>query len=832
MECLIASGAPVKRPSAGFAATLFLDVLLLVLCLVHLPSVAHRPAAPFEVTDVGGRVAIARVLVPEAAREVAAGDIMVGWNGIRVPLSEAVEFLADMGTIGHSVDLTIEREGIPSRATVTLVPFYPSPRFLVISAIVGFIVWIIAVFILWNAPRGLTGAMLHWTMIAFAVTILITLGAVRPGSLMSAVERFIFFFAYVGVVPFLFYFTLIYPSSKTSARGRAAVWIFLPAFLLAGGLSFTHLSDLHSGSLDLFVPFQVLFDLFHVSLFVYMGGALYCIGHSLRNAASGEERKQMQWIVWGIGIGSFPFLVLHILPQILFSAYFMPEEYATIFFLAVPFSFLMSFLKYHVLDIEVLINRSMVYAFLLLFISITFSLGFLLVTSSFGERLPFREYALITGVSLITAFLFVPVRDLLQRVLDETLFVARANYRTAVSLLSERLHQCLTPAELYRELVASIGNLVPTSHLALYERQEDSLRLQASRGSAPMQLRAPDIRDPWRRVALPDAVAPDGRASNPHLQEWLRESGFAMGAALAAETGETLAVVLLSPRVRGERLLAEEVDLITTACGQAADILERLRLQERMFREHEERRRAEELSELKSYFVSSVSHELRMPLTSIRMFAETLRLGRVAGKRQRREYLQIIEGESERLTRLIENVLSFAKVEKGLKEYHFEEGRIEQVVRKAVTSMRYEVRSVNGVLTTRIARSLPKFRMDRDAVQQLLMNLISNALKYSVQKRRVRVTVRRSRNIIILEVADNGLGIAQEELPYIFEKFYRVRDMRSRQVGGVGLGLPLVKHVAEAHGGRVEVKSTKGKGTTVSVTFPVRSRAITPGGTS
>jgi len=812
----------VKRPSAGFAATLFCDVLLLAICLVHLPSVAHRPAAPFDATAAGERVVVSDILAPEAAREILVDDVIVRWNGIPVPLPEAIEFLADMGTIGGTIRLSIERGGVPRTAIVTLVPFYPSPRFLVISGIVGLIVWIIAVFILWNAPRGLTGGILHWTMIAFAVTILITLGAVRPGSLMSAIERLVFFFAYVGVVPLFFYFTLIYPVPKTSARGRAAVWTFLPAFLLAGGLSYTHLSDLSSASLDLFVPFQVLFDLFHVSLFAYMAGALFCITLSLKHAASGEERKQMQWIAWGICIASFPFLVLHVLPQILFSAYFMPEEFATIFFLAVPFSFLMSFLKYHFLDIEVLINRSIVYAVLLLFISITFALGFLLVTSSFGERLPFREYVLITGASLITAFLFVPVRDLLQRVLDETLFAARANYRTAVSLLSERLHQCLTPADLYRELVESVGNLVPTSHLALYEVGQDSLRLQASRGSAPPLLRPPEAKDSWRRVALPDAVAPDRLGANPRLQDWLRDAGFSVGLALADGTGKILAVVLLSPRVPGERFQAEEVDLITTACGQAADILERLRLQERMFLEHEERERAEELSELKSYFVSSVSHELRMPLTSIRMFAETLRLGRVAGQRQRREYLQIIEGESERLTRLIENVFNFAKVEKGLKEYHFEEGRIERVVRKAVNSMRYEVRSMHGRLTTRITRNLPKIRMDPDAVQQLLMNLISNALKYSVQKRRVQVTVRRKGYFVALEVADNGLGIAREELPHIFRKFYRVRDMRSQQVGGVGLGLPLVKHVAEAHGGGVHVKSVKGKGTTVSVTFPVR----------
>ncbi|MBI4417882.1 MAG: hypothetical protein HY563_03830, partial [Ignavibacteriales bacterium] len=806
-----------------FVVVLFFDVLLLVFCLVHLPSVARRPAAPFEVSGSRDSVLVTRVLYRDAARDLVEGDILLSWNNLRVPLPEAVEFLSDMGTIGGTVPIVVARNGGSLQTSITLVPFYPSPRFLVISTIVGIIVWIIGVFILWNAPRGLTGMVLQWTMMAFAVTILITLGAVQPGDWMSSIDRLLFLFGYMGVVSLFFYFTLIYPTPKTSSNLRAAFWTFVPAIGLAVGLSVNHLLDLRTGSTDYFVSFQTLFDLFHISLFLYIGGAILCVLLSLKNAATGEERKQMQWIVWGICIGAFPFLVFHVLPQILFSTYFMPEEFATIFFLAIPFSFSMSFLKYHFLDIEVLINRSIVYTILFLFISIAFVLGFLLVTSSLGGQVPFEDYLVIAGVSLLAAFLFVPARDGLQRILDETLFAARANFRTAIGAITEHLHKALTPDGLFRELGESIGRLVPTSRLAVYEAVEGSLRLRHSRGgSAADRIAFPQTAESWTRVALPDAAKLAGPPANPGLTRWLDEAGFSLAVALTKETGAVLGVLMLSPRIRGERFLPEEVDLITTACAHAADILERLRVQERMFLEQEERKRAQELSELKTYFVSSVSHELRMPLTSIRMFAETLRLGRVSGARQRKEYLEIIEGESERLTRLIENVLNFAKIEKGLKEYQFEEGRIEDVIRKVVKSVGYEVRAVRGKLTTRITRNLPKIRMDRDAVQQLLMNLISNALKYSIQTRQVRLTARKSGRAIVLEVADKGIGIAEKELPHIFEKFYRVRDVRSQQVGGVGLGLPLVKHVAEAHGGKIQVRSVKGKGTTVSVILPLR----------
>jgi signal transduction histidine kinase len=205
------------------------------------------------------------------------------------------------------------------------------------------------------------------------------------------------------------------------------------------------------------------------------------------------------------------------------------------------------------------------------------------------------------------------------------------------------------------------------------------------------------------------------------------------------------------------------------------------------------------------------------------MFAETLRLGRVSTGRQRSEYLEIIEGESERLGRLIENVLNFAKIEKGVKEYKFESTDIAGIARKAVAILRYEFKSAGGMLKAGIPRKLPSAVVDGEALQQVILNLLSNALKYNTGRtKRARLDIRIRKGFLFLDVSDNGIGISPEELPRIFEKFYRVRDSRSRQVGGTGLGLPLVRHVVEAHGGTVNVRSVVGKGTVVSIRIPLK----------
>ncbi|MBI2619309.1 MAG: hypothetical protein HYW57_04450 [Ignavibacteriales bacterium] len=817
----------MKRLTLRFGVLLAVDVLLLTLCLRHLPSVFYRAAAPFEVTDVNGHIVVSTVTDVSSSDGILPGDRLIVWNALAIPAPEAMEFLGDQRSIGEKVTLTVERGEDTFVAAVTLVPYYTSPRFLIISIVVGLIIWGMAVFILWNAPPGFIAMVLHWTMIAFSVTILITLGSIRSGDPFSLTDRILFFVAYEGVAALFFFFTLLYPIQRGRSRSLLAVLTFLPASVLIIGMSYFQLADLQAQSLERFTAFQIFFDLFHVFLFVYVGGAVVNIIYSLRTATTAEERRKLQWIIWGLSLGASPFLFLHVLPQILFSRYFMAEEYATIFFLAIPFSFSMSFLKYRFLDIEFLINRSIVYTVLSVFIVVTFSLVFFLLTSAFGARTRYEEYLTVAGTALGLAFLFSPVRDRLQHLVDETLFAARANFRSAVRDLSGGLHRVLTSESLFQSLVDRLYGLIPARTIGAYRGGEDELRLAHRRGDdIPERISVTaEEREALAKAsfcALRGAVEGARGTENKTGEAWLVKIGCSVCVSLTSDRGDLIGAVVLSRRAEQDRFREEEMDLLQTGCSQASGILGRLMLQERMFFEQEENKRLQELNELKSYFVSSVSHELRTPLTSIRMFAETLRLGRYSGRRQQREYLEIIEGESGRLGRLIGNVLDFAKIERGMKDYNLGPTDLRSVVRKVTMAMQYEFRSVRGKLSASVARDVPRsLRADADALEQLLINLLSNALKYSGTRKQVRLEVGKTGSKIVIKVSDAGFGIPAKEIPFIFQKFYRVRDIRSQQVGGAGLGLPLAKHIVESHGGEVAVKSRVGQGSTFIVKLPI-----------
>jgi signal transduction histidine kinase len=227
------------------------------------------------------------------------------------------------------------------------------------------------------------------------------------------------------------------------------------------------------------------------------------------------------------------------------------------------------------------------------------------------------------------------------------------------------------------------------------------------------------------------------------------------------------------------------------------------------------------LAEMRSQFVSSVSHELKTPLTAIRMFAETLRLGRAKDTATQMEYLDTIVNESERLTRLLNNVLDFSKIEQGKRTYHPCPASLPEIVRTTARAMEYPLKQQGFVLDVRIDESLPQIRVDRDAIEQAVLNLLSNAMKYSGESRWIELRLRREDDYAIIQVIDRGVGIDPKDQARIFEKFYRVPTRENQSLPGTGLGLSLVAHIAKAHGGSVRVESAPGEGSTFSIILPL-----------
>lgn len=225
-------------------------------------------------------------------------------------------------------------------------------------------------------------------------------------------------------------------------------------------------------------------------------------------------------------------------------------------------------------------------------------------------------------------------------------------------------------------------------------------------------------------------------------------------------------------------------------------------------------------AQIKSDFVSHLSHDLRRPLTSIRMFSEMLRDEHTPGEEKKKEYYRIISNESDKLTHLANNVLDFSRIERGRRRYHFEEADLTKIVQETVDRFKIYMAEESRAVTLAM-EPCPLVRVDANAIGQAVMNLLSNAAKYSPADKEIQVKLIRNKREVVIEVADQGIGIPSRERKKIFEKFYRVPQEQVSRIEGSGLGLTLVKYTAEAHGGRVKVESEEGKGSKFSIILPV-----------
>ena len=232
-------------------------------------------------------------------------------------------------------------------------------------------------------------------------------------------------------------------------------------------------------------------------------------------------------------------------------------------------------------------------------------------------------------------------------------------------------------------------------------------------------------------------------------------------------------------------------------------------------------RQERQLSRIRNGFVAGVSHELRTPLASITVFGELLRRGRVTAADKVFEYGRRIEHESARLNQLIDNVLSFGRIESAQVRYRPETAAIEDVVDAALAAV--DTRRSQGGFTITVTSpkyQLPQVRLDEPAMIQVFVNLLDNAMKYSGSCRRVRVELHRHGAEVLVAVVDGGIGIAKDDQDRIFEEFYRAAA-GSAGVAGTGLGLAISRHVVQAQGGRIDVESRLGHGSTFTVVLPV-----------
>ena len=227
-----------------------------------------------------------------------------------------------------------------------------------------------------------------------------------------------------------------------------------------------------------------------------------------------------------------------------------------------------------------------------------------------------------------------------------------------------------------------------------------------------------------------------------------------------------------------------------------------------------------ELASIKSNFAANVSHELRSPITQIRLKGESLLYGLSVTEDEKEHDVAVIIRESERLTWLVENVLDYTAIERSMKQYYFHSSDISDTVYRAIESLQATLSMADAIIDFNIAKDMPPVRHDPHAIGQCVVNLVTNAIKYSGDEKWVRLRLMRQDECVVIVVSDKGIGIPAQDLPFIFDPFFRSDDRDARRQKGTGIGLSITKHIIEAHGGSIQVQSVIEMGSTFTLRLP------------
>jgi len=226
------------------------------------------------------------------------------------------------------------------------------------------------------------------------------------------------------------------------------------------------------------------------------------------------------------------------------------------------------------------------------------------------------------------------------------------------------------------------------------------------------------------------------------------------------------------------------------------------------------------LAQIKSDFVSNVSHEIKTPLALINMYSETLEMGRINSEEKKLEYYKTINKEARRLSRMVNKILSFSKIENGKREYFFTQTDINEVVEKVISTYQHHFKNSNFTCKFNLAENLPLVNIDEEAIIDALNNLIDNAIKYSANIKSIEINTGIKAARVYVEVKDSGIGIKEKDQVLIFDKFFRVTHGNlAHHAKGSGIGLNIVKHIIDSHNGEILVQSSYGNGSSFTLFF-------------
>lgn len=809
--------------SAKFKFFLFIDAVLLILSASGLVSIYQKANLPFELTEQDSLLTIS--VSQSNQYGLSTGDKLISVDGLKVSLVEKTEFITDRKNIGEEILITVLTNSGIKFIPVVLTKYY-SIFYIVSTIIVVLFFFIIGIFVLFKKPEMKAAHVFHWASIGMSVMLCFTWSNLNTFSFLSTyVFRTVLHFSYALTPALFFHFTLIFPRDNTNKWRNILKINYLTAVILAVITTYEFifaLSSLNDNSIN---NYLFVFNFLRIYLIICVILSISFFISAFVKERGKAEKQQLKWLLFGFIIGPLSFVVLWVLPILFSGKAFIPEEIVMILICAIPITFAIAIIKYHLLDIDEVLNRSLVYGIVILILIILYSAAIGLFVSSFH----ISDQSIVSTVAAIfLALIFQPVKTKVQKFVDKKFFRVRYNFRNELSKFTSQIKNYNDTRSLGEYLIREINALIPVEKIAFSELDSQTGKLLITAhnnfdqiANKSLRIKPETLERKWFEVAAVKSKVENESGISTLFQNTLVRWNINLVVPIKSVSDELLGFIILGNKKSGFKFSTEDVDLLKDIGINAGATIERIKLQEQLIREQLEAERLEELNNQKSMFVSTVSHDLKTPLTSIKIFAEMLLENEKNLSDKSKNHLEIIEGETDRLTRLINNVLDFSKIERGIKDYSFREIHFNQIIKNVIERMQYTLKMKGFILKTNLSDFNDLIYGDADAITEATENIISNAIRFSSDHKEITIATYNQNVFASVEVTDNGIGINQSDFKNIFNPFFRSEDAKLKKIEGTGLGLPIVKHIMEEHNGKIEIKSKLGLGSTFILCFPI-----------
>jgi len=717
---------------------LLLDFFLVIISLWGIRNFYLKPALPFTTLQANNAILIQQN--NSNANWSLHNAVLLTVNNIKFDSNEEIETYLDAFKIGDNVDLRLLQAGAEKEISVKLVSYY-SMFYVFIAAITGFFFIFVPVFVVFK--KGLTAQTLtyHWVMVASGLIILNTWGTYNSTLFgISFVSRFIFHIAYAFFSSLFLHFTLVFPNEIFKRKVKIIFMYGISLSLSVAALHFYSVSIAHPSFTSIH-NYVLAFNISRYYVLICLLLGVFNFTVSYRRAKSIADKKKLKWLLFGLTIGPLTFALLWVLPLAFIGRGLIPEELLLIVLLIIPFTFSISILKYHLWDIDRVINRSVVYSILLTGIVAAYFVVVFFI-SSFAAK-ESGTLPIVLTVAVIALF----VQSLKRRIeifVDKTFFRVQYDFRFAVKKVLQELSDCASLPQLSAACINGIANFIPVKNIAFasVERETGVCQILSQRGiklslKQKFWIKQDKVdRLTMKHVALQEMFEGEINSfmGDPRL---FKRLGFAILLPLKNSADQIHAMLLIGERKSEQRFSYEDFDLLYQIAAETSIMYERIVLQQKAILDAIEKQKLVELNELKSLFVSSVTHDLKTPLTSIKMFAELIEDSPNLTTEKKNEYLRIIQGETARLSRLIDNVLDLAKIERGTKDYHLEKTDLNDIVSSVISMMEYQIKMNEFELVVSTSPDSLPIIADKDAIEEALINLISNSIKYSKENKKL-----------------------------------------------------------------------------------------------